>query len=323
MIDFKESIEPLRKSLGATESAAAFASKLFAKHGTFTKWSEQWWAVIVESIQNRNLDAIDAHINHVCDLAATSLDAPVAAWLNGLNPSNRIEVIRGTYRLLLRLVTQRRLSTILLVNSLILPSWKHAASSLPLSNPHQHALEATIVLAQQLLLTNPPQKHLPPASLQESFIAQTSRAEVFHNKNVLNLIRHLPFLVVLQASRVADRIKDEIGELLQCLGMTPAFKTAAFRHLDLLKDTFLSSEWSKTPYDPAVEAGMIDTLKAIMSEGELKARSRADIRHFQDDSSSAGEWCTVQRLAVDKDRPGDARRVQASRHAHREQQRAC
>lgn len=258
----------MRKSLGATESAAAFASKLFAKHGTFTKWSEQWWAVIAESIQNRNLDAIVAHVNHVCDLAATSLDAPVAAWLNGLNPSNRIEVIRGTYRLLLRLVTQRRLSTILLVNSLILPTWKHAASSLPLSNPHQHALEATIVLAQQLLLTNPPQKHLPPTSLQESFIAQTSRAEVFHNRNVLNLIRHLPFLVVLQASRVADRIKEEIGELLQCLGMTPSFKTAAFRHLDLLKDTFLSSEWSKMPYDPAVEAGMIDTLKAIMSEGE-------------------------------------------------------
>jgi mediator of RNA polymerase II transcription subunit 12 len=72
-------------------------------------------------------------------------------------------------------------------------------------------------------------------------------------------------LVVLGSIGVPDKTKDQIALFFRDLATIPEFKTAAFRHLALLKDAFLSSNWGKA--DPAVETGMIETLKAIMSEG--------------------------------------------------------
>jgi len=60
-------------------------------------------------------------------------------------------------------------------------------------------------------------------------------------------------------------IHEHVSTLLDSLADTAEFKTAAFRHLHLLKDAFLSSEWSR-PSDPGLETGMVDTLKLIMSE---------------------------------------------------------
>jgi mediator of RNA polymerase II transcription subunit 12 len=285
----------LQKSIvsGDPAAASAFGSKLFSRHGPFPTWADVWWPVVVQSVQDASaepkvqatvLDAAVAHINHVCDLAGSALSAIVGQWLDTLTPATRIELLSkrssAVYRLFLTLITQRRLSTVVLMDSLVFPVWKHAAllclaprSRLP--NAQQHAIESTVITAQQLLLTVPPQAHLPPTTLQESFIVQTARAEMLQNHRVLSLIRHLPFLVVLGAVKgVADRIKSEIAVLLQALAMTPEFKTAAFRHLNLLKDTFLSSEWSKPSLDPAVESGMVDTLKSIMSEGEARHLSR-------------------------------------------------
>ena len=135
-------------------------------------------------------------------------------------------------------------------------------------------MEAAVTLAQQLFLTTPPNAQLPPVNLQQALIIQTARAEVFESTNVQLLIRHLPFLVVLEVAKgVSERLRGQSSTLLQSLAMAPSFKAAVFRHLDLLKGVFLSSEWSRPLLDPSIEAGMVDTLKLIMSDGRQSKSS--------------------------------------------------
>jgi len=264
------------------EQAAALGEKLFKRHGPYSTWGDMWWVTVVKAIlldqsfkePTALIDTVLAHVAAV-ESRDNTLDGTVARWLDTLTPIAKVELLghrpSPLMAIFLHLVTSRRISSFTILEKLAFPIWQLVsttclASRTRQSSKTQAAVENSVLMAHQLLITTGPHTLLPPANLEEAFVLRSSRAKVFYDTNVPSLVRHLPFLVVLQHSpSILTTIHEHVSTLLDSLADTAEFKTAAFRHLHLLKDAFLSSEWSR-PSDPGLETGMVDTLKLIMSE---------------------------------------------------------
>ena len=272
---------------GDSCAASSMSATLFARHGPFAAWSTLWWSTVVRSTQSpdptsaaqpRIISATIAHVSGIADLAPNDLQTVVSSWLDGLTPSDLQDFLAypgsaNVCTLLLNLVARRQLQTAPLLAKLVYPCWQYTAMRAVMLNDEPlgkqcQAVETTIVFSRQLLLASPRSKHLPPTDLHEALIMQTARVEVFDRKNVQVLIRHLPFLVVLETVKgMSDKVRSHISTLFQSLASAPDFKGAVIRHLELVKAVFLSGDWSKPSVDPRVEAGMVDALKLIMSDG--------------------------------------------------------
>ncbi|KAK4684962.1 hypothetical protein P7C73_g5195, partial [Tremellales sp. Uapishka_1] len=305
-----ESLTVLRAGFmkGDTTAVCALAPKMFIRHGPFSNWSSPWWQTIIEVVESASpngstpllvLGSVVAHVEKVVNYLGDLLDPVVASWLAGHAASARIELLgRKTSfalsNLVLTLAVRRLLSAATILESMVYPDWKHASSitlsARRLPRNSMNALENTVVIAQQLLLTKE-HKHLPPTTLRESLVLQTTRQKVFSGVKMETLIQHLPYLVVLGTTKTfSEKLKAQISNLLDSLAKTQEFKTAAFRHLDLLKDAFLSSEWSKKSSDPALEAGMVETLKLIMSDGSSGTLFGASpVGQVADDAGSSSD----------------------------------
>jgi mediator of RNA polymerase II transcription subunit 12 len=269
--------------LGNPEQAAALGEKLFTRHGPYNSWGDLWWSTIMKAITQEQASKdpaalVQTALAHITAVEAkdNTLDQTLSKWLDTVTPIAKIDLLGHRSSpfvpIFLTLIASRRISSFTLLEKLAFPVWQLTSSTCLLSRARQSArsqaaIENTVLLAHQLLITTGPYSHLPPANLEEAFILQSSRARVFYDTNVPSLVRHLPFLVVLQYSpSIAAGTHEHIAKLLDSLAGTAEFKTAAFRHLHLLKDAFLSSEWSKPSLDAGLETGMVDTLKLIMSE---------------------------------------------------------
>jgi mediator of RNA polymerase II transcription subunit 12 len=307
--DATSSMAELRRSLLSrdVEAAKRMGESMYQRHGPYPGWATIWWATIVDCLKGLSLastdtagvlEAISAHVDQVTGFAGFTIDQVVGEWLETVQ--NRFELFSAVSplrQLFLILVTRRRLSTLTLLDKHIYVLWKSFSSILLSSRPNLtpaqlQAIDTTVILAQQLLLCRPPNPAIPPIGAQEAFIAYTSRSQVLSNTNMPNLIRHLPYLVVLGSLSSGQRTKDQISLFFRDLAFIPEFKTAAFRHLALLKDAFLSTSWGKAP--PEVEGGMIDTLKAIMSEGPpSKVSSMPSLDNGSEGRLSAWRWTSV------------------------------
>lgn len=223
------------------------------------------------------INAALAHIETLDDQTRDRLDTVATKWLEELSVAQAETLLAGKassalYTVLLNLVAHRRLRVVsVILGRLVYPIWKHVAS-LALSSKrfptkHARAMGTTLILTQHFLLAVPPNKNLPPNNLRQALILRTERSRAFDINNVQTLIKHLPFLVVLDtAKNRPDRLHTQISTLLQGLADTPTFNAAAFRHLNILKDVFLSNEWSKPGMDPILETAMVEALKQIMSQ---------------------------------------------------------
>lgn len=266
---------------GDPESAANLGERMYTRHGAYLVWADLWWSTVVKSISATTHQASQGHLvdtamAHISAVDRGGLDPTVASWLDTLQPSTKVDLLgqRSSpfLHIFLRLITTRRLSSLTILDKLVFPIWHSIATSCLATRSRQSsrtqaAVENTVMLAHQLLVAIGPHKHLPPSNLEEVLVLQTARTRVLHGSHVKSLIRHLPYLVVLQYSpAIWSKTHSQIGELLNSLAATAEFKTAAFRHLDALKDAFLSSEWSKPGLESGLENGMVDTLKMIMSE---------------------------------------------------------
>ena len=287
-VDAKESMAALQQALSAgnIQAATSLSSKLFTRHGPFSTWSTLWWSTVIKALQvgetsksSSVINASLAHIEEIDNLTDGTLDTVVSSWIDLLTFAQTTDMLStNTHSIfsavLLNLVAHRRLHIVpKLLERLVYSSWKHSASTVLSSNGRivsrvLRAVESTVTLAQHLLLTSPPNRSLPPINMRQALVLQTERGKAFDVSNVPTLIRHLPFLVVLDTARgCPQHLRDQISTLLRGLAVTPPFKAAAFRHLNVLKDSFLSNEWSKPTLDSSVEAGMVDALKLIMSQG--------------------------------------------------------
>jgi mediator of RNA polymerase II transcription subunit 12 len=322
------------------DAAKTLGQALYDRHGPYAGWATVWWGTITDVLKALSLalegttgvlDAIAAHVDQVTGFIGFTIDQVVGEWLDTVR--NRYELfsaVSSIRQLFLMLVTRRRLSTLTLLDNYIYPLWKSFSATLLSSRPHLspsqlQALDTTVILVQQLLLTKPPNPAVSPIGPQEAFIAYTSRSQVLSNHHMPDFIRHLPSLVVLGSITVPERTRDQISLFFRDLSTIPEFKTAAFRHLSLLKDAFLSSEWGKA--DPAVEGGMIETLKSIMSEGGSPSSSAMPSLPSSG-RLSAWRWTSVvlemrvefKRLAIRLHEPGarDTLRQLVGESMHRE-----
>ncbi|BEI81318.1 hypothetical protein CcaverHIS002_0204780 [Cutaneotrichosporon cavernicola] len=264
-VDIDQSMEGLRQVIttGSVDKAITLASKMFARHGKFDLWSATWWQSVIQAVQAGEagkpnaVNAAVAHISEVIDLAGDGSFAP------------------SVLRMLLMLIVKRILGSHTLLEQVLFPELKHAASLVSgphprLSRKRTYAVEWAVTLAQQLLLCTP-HRSLPPVSLREAYVVQTARAAAFHASNVANLIQHLPVFVVLERSKlVPEKTRNQIGVIFRGLAELPQFKTAAFRNLDVLKDAFLSNDWIKRSNDSSLETGMVEGLKLMMSDKRSK-----------------------------------------------------
>lgn len=273
-------------SSGSIGTAMSLAPNLYTRHGPFANWSTVWWKTILRGIQNAEsrkaasiINAALGHIEHCDNLTDDTLDSVVSTWLDSATTTDMLDLLASKSAsviidILLNLVARRRLRIVpLMLEKLAYAVWKQAGTAIivskgHLSNKSLRAFESSMTLAQHLLLTTPPNPELPPINLQQSLILQTERGVALNGTNVPSLIRHLPFLVVIDTVRGTSPVaREQISTLMKGLATTPQFKAAAFRHLHILKDAFLSNEWSKPSLDAAIETAMVDALKLIMSQG--------------------------------------------------------
>lgn len=311
-VDMDQSMEGVRQIItsGNTERAVALAMKLFSRHGKFEVWASTWWSNIIQAIQSADaskqnaVSAAAAHVGEVINQAGDGTLRPVVAkWVESLSPAARVGLfgrrnVPPVVRLLLLLVVDRRLGSKVLLEQLIFPELRHAATlcsaAYPrLSSKRIAAIEWAVTAMQQLLL-NTPHRSLPPANLREAFIVQTARASVFKASNVHNLINQLPVLVVLERSKaVPEKTRLQIGDIFRGLASIPRFKTAAFRNLDVLKDAFLSNDWIKRSNDSSLETGMVEGLKLMMSDN-AKVKGSVAVSNFDGNARySAWRWTRV------------------------------
>nr|XP_019008399.1 uncharacterized protein I206_06958 [Kwoniella pini CBS 10737]OCF47180.1 hypothetical protein I206_06958 [Kwoniella pini CBS 10737] len=332
-LDFKESAYSLQQVLSAAkeDNATALAPKLFVRHGSFNNWSHQWWRAIVEVLQHPSshlshdatLRTVISHIAVVMQETPDSLEPIIIAWLDTLAPVALIDTLgkrSGSLitHVLLELVIARQLRTLTLLERIVYPIWKHTSNIVltprrRLSSKQTQAVGNTINIVAQLLVSPPLIPFLPPFDPTNSLIALAYRQAVFCGFHVQNLIRHLPFLVVLEKSaNLSDNSNKTISSTLRCLAMTAEFKTAAFRNLGILKDAFLSTEWSKPSSCHELEAGMEDTLKLIMSEKPPNVStpaSKSRLTTFDNTARlSAWKWTRIV-LEMRSDFKGLANRV--------------
>ena len=286
-VDAAESMGPLHQAISTGNIAAAkiLAPKLFSRHGPYKAWSTLWWTTLVQAIQasqparsSEVVEASLAHIEEVDDNTDATLDSVIGKWLEDMSQASVLQLLSSRVaspmiEVLLNLIAHRRLRIVpRILEKLVYTIWKLAATSVIASKGRIsantiQAVTSCMVLAQQLLLTTPPNPNLPPINLRQSLVLQTERGTALNGSNVPTLIRHLPFLVILDKARgTPDKVREQISTLLRGLARTPQFKAAAFRHLPILKDAFLSNEWGKPGMDPGVESGMVDALKLIMSQ---------------------------------------------------------
>lgn len=284
-VEIDQSMDGLKQVIagGHVDRGTALAPKLFARHGKFTIWSATWWQTIIQAIQSADqrtpnaVAAALAHVSEVDELAGDgSLRPVVAEWVSTLTPSQRVDIfgrrnVPPVVRLLLSLIVGRRLGSLVILEKLVFPELKHAAGLCTqpdprLSSKRTYAIDWTVTLTQQLLLCTG-HKSLPPQNLREAYIVQTARSSVFHAHHVEGLIQHLPILIVLERSKtVPEKTRSQIRDIVRGLAALPQFKTAAFRNLDVLKDAFLSNDWIKRSNDSALETGMVEGLKLMMSD---------------------------------------------------------
>ncbi len=157
---------------------------------------------------------------------------------------------------LLGLVVARRISTVTLLEALVYPVIHHVAtvamaSKSRVSNAHQLAVGSAVTYLQQLLLSTPLNPSLPPMTLQEAFIVQTSRTRVLDNAHVPDLIKHLPLLVLISASKgVTASLTEDIHKFLQSFAMTPEFKTACVPPPRLAQGRLLVEPLEQTRAEP-------------------------------------------------------------------------
>ncbi len=283
-----EILSDLRDAIaeGDHRALTLISAKLFAR-GPFAHWSTLWWANVTLGLQvdvSNSSTIISSAISHVIEVAHRSgetTNATFTAWLEGMSPSARFDLLAQPSAIctfVLNLAAQRQIHLVPIFDKLAYLVWKEVATSALTSKGrinHARAVSSTVTLAQQLLLSSPPNRTLSPTNICEALIIQTARTEIFNNINIKSLIRHLPFLVVLETSRgMPSEIRGQISTFLQSLAMSSEFKAAVFRHPDLLKEVFLSNEWSKPTLDPLLETGMVDTLKLIMPDGSSKYLTR-------------------------------------------------
>ena len=283
LFDGKESMDAVRLAIsnGDVGAASSLGSKLFSRHGPFENWSTLWWQTVVDAIGDAA--AATSHITAVYEQADGRLDKVVDTWLGGVaDPVTLMSSpnAQSLCTVLLHACASRQLRLVSgILEALVYPVWsKCSAAILKDGNaPQPAAIANSLTLCQQLLLTEPPHKSLPPTCLCQALVLQTERGETLKGSHVILLLQRLPFLVVLKLSKgTPDRTKRSITLLLEQLAETPHFKAAAFRHLDVLKDAFLSNEWSQSSMEN-LEAGMVDVLKMIMSQG-MQSELGYDVR---------------------------------------------
>ncbi|ORY23991.1 hypothetical protein BCR39DRAFT_548068 [Naematelia encephala] len=274
---------------GDVAKAIALGKDMAAHNRSLDSWGLTWWRQVIEALcsdptlpgtQQDILSAALGMIGTIDDACEANVASIVKKWLESLSLAEITDIFGQQNSMLpvmvlLYLVAQRRIPSLPVISNIVFPIWRAVSASIlgnrsRLQGKQALAVESSVILAQQLLLDRPPHAIFPPTTLCEAHIVQTARTKILHADNVPELIRHLPFLVVFGSTPgVADRTRQEVSDLLQSLAMLPEFKTAAFRQLDLLKDAFLSSNWSKPGIEPTVEAGMVETLKMIMSDGSI------------------------------------------------------
>ncbi|WWD21578.1 hypothetical protein CI109_106064 [Kwoniella shandongensis] len=318
-VDIKESIPSLQQALvaGREEIAMALASKLYTRHGPFSAWGSTWWTTIIDTVLRSGaaepqsstlIRTVVEHVEAVNAQAGAILNPVVATWLESFAPHSLVDLLGKRHgvmltTILLELVGSRHLSTVILLERIAFPLWKYASAIAlsprkRLAGKQIHAVMVSIDIASQLLVTPPLVRTLPPTSLAQALVIQASRQAVYQTPDVQLLIQHLPLLVVLEKSALLPETSTtQISDLLRCLAMTAEFKTAAFRNLNILKDAFLSTEWSRPGMDPALEAGMVDTLKLIMSEkapGSSGGSSKIRLPTFDTSARfSAWRWTRI------------------------------
>lgn len=267
------------KMTSAAEIAAAAASVLASDSGKLT--SRQWNEILhvfSKSESQVNPKAICSFIAQLESTSGADATVVIQEWLETQTPQNRRQIFaqqppNPTLRLFVQLVAVGCLQTTTLLGTLLFPLWTALAEdssllAVPSSIDLNQVVASTIAVATQLLLIPRHNSGLSPTfDIMEVKTLETSRADAFRDPDVIRLVKHLPLLVVLEnEAELSDDTREAVTALRTGLSMVASFRTAAFRHLEMLKDVFLAPIWARHRI-AALDARMIDALKAIMTDG--------------------------------------------------------
>lgn len=260
------------------------------------------WRNALDSLQAVRAAGLEKDARHKALLSINTLLTVVGdlrANLNGLRPAVYAwceEQAKSGYPelssspgdvmadMLLLMVQNRCLSTKSILHHLFLPIWRHLSRSRSLlaGTPTQrdvNLLLSSLRFARYAFSLKTSERIIFGAGeLRTAQCFKANAAAIFEDHQAMqDFIQHLSFLPVFEvALQDLPDVSAEVAALREGVCALAIFKKGAFRHLDVLKDAFLTRQ-VRLANESQLDAALVDALLLIMTEsdeGELTAEVR-------------------------------------------------
>jgi hypothetical protein len=179
--------------------------------------------------------------------------------------------------LFLALVEHRSLSTKSVLHYLIQPIWRHLSQSRAMLNGSPTQRDINVLLCSVRfsryafsLKVDDQDGRDPDDCLRTSQCFRANAAAVFEDNSAMqDLIQHLALLPVFEvALQLTPTVAAEVCALREGISNLATFKKGAFRHLDLLKDAFLTRQVRLSTNETQLDTALVEGLLLIMTESD-------------------------------------------------------
>ncbi len=223
--------------------------------------------------------SINTLLTVVADLRANGLRPPIYIWCEEQAKAGYPELASSpgdpVTDLLLLMLQNRSVSTKSIFHHLFQPIWRHLSKSRSLlaGTPTQrdvNLLLSSLKFARYAFSLKTSERVIYGAGeLRTAQCFKANAAAIFEDHQAMqDFIQHLSFLPVFEvALQDLPMVSAEVAAFREGVSALATFKKGAFRHLDVLKDAFLTRQVRLTN-ESQLDAALVDALLLIMTESD-------------------------------------------------------
>ncbi|KAF9070892.1 hypothetical protein BDP27DRAFT_1419656 [Rhodocollybia butyracea] len=289
----------------ACDAPSTLANGLWIKYRMTLDWAWKVWDNTIASLRQipfMTFDDIDRRtralrygvfLHHVNRHLANGLDDQVLGWFLGRGMDEVAVLSQEVWDIvkvvLLYLVVQGALRTTTILEGLVWPAWRLAAS---LSEEHGPSLEvhlgaANDICRRLLLREDCSSDMIPPTNLLEVHCLRTRRQDVYREPYFPSMIANIPTLVSLENNTwISEQLRRDAQDIRQSLCEDKLFRQGVFRNLDAVRRAFEQSMQIAEGNGDDVFKPTIAALSMILGE----STKELELSHWPDSASLLSPW---------------------------------
>lgn len=274
---------------------STLAYSLWIKYRMSVDWAWKVWDNTVASlrqipdmtpdVEGRTACALryGLFLYHVDHHLPTGLDDQVLRWFLGPGKNEVAALSADAWNVLtivlLYLAVHGALKTTVILQGLVYPAWQLGASAS--TAQHRQSLDAFLRAANKLcrdllLREDGSGDTTPPIDIFDVQRIRTRRKDVYREPHFPLLVASIPHIVSLENNEhVAEDVRSEAASLRHALSEDQDFRRAAFRNLDVIRESFEHSLRSMEDSGENLDKRIVAALKTLLShhtsEGTLRS----------------------------------------------------